>query len=61
VGFKEWLKQIEELTTTTADIANYARPLFTATNFNMYPDPIVLADPNEEKRKNGRKVREERR
>jgi hypothetical protein len=55
--FREWLKEIEEVSTSTADVAYFARPIFSTTDLNMYPEPIVMQD--EEKKKSKWKIRQE--
>lgn len=50
--FKEWLKSLEEVSTSTADVAVFARPVGGITNSRMYPEPVVLTD--NKKKKHGK-------
>jgi hypothetical protein len=48
--FKQWLKKIEEVSTSTGDVAIYARPIFSG-DWRMYPDVVQMDDPNETRKK----------
>lgn len=39
--FKEWLK-LQEVGTSTASVAVFARPLFGGPATRMYPEPVII-------------------
>ena len=51
--FREWLKTFEETSTSTGDIAVFARPAIYAPQ-RMYPDTIIM-DKDDERKKQKRK------
>jgi len=57
--FSDWLRQDEiqrqEGSTDTGQIAIFARPIGCPVDQRMYPDPIIMDDPNEKKRKKDKK------
>jgi hypothetical protein len=53
--FKDWLGKTEEVSTSTADIAVFARPIFSAMSFRMYPEPVVMNNEWKKKKKDEKK------
>jgi hypothetical protein len=54
MNFKNWLKDEElktqEAVTDTGDVAIFARPIGIGST-RMYPDPVVMDDPNDKRKK----------
>ena len=54
--FKDWLNSVEEVSTSTGDVAMFARPIFSG-NWRMFPPPVAI---DIEKKKNERKERSQK-
>lgn len=50
MNFKEWLK-LQEVGTSTANVAVFARPLFGGPVTRMYPEPVILGGREIKKKK----------
>jgi len=60
MNFKEWLKEIEEVTTSTGDIAVFARPIGTPVE-RTWPDQFATEEEKDVRRNRSKKSRKKER